>query len=153
MTGDQMLDDAVTARRLLVAMRKAVRLDDLDELTHEERTDLWVALKRAANAAYGLCKDLDRLLLAEAGRSRGWVASDGTSLTVARRFEVELVDEDAFAAWCADRGVDPFETTVKVTAEARKAVREALFEDGEKAPGVDAGEGTPYLTLGRGGPS
>lgn len=145
------VERAIAVRREAKALRSELSRSELEELTHEQRTDLWISAKRAANYLYSIAKDLDPLLLAEAGSSKGWKGSDGTGVDVKSRFEIEVLDEDEFAAWCADRGVDALQAKWSVTPDARKAVREALYDDGEKVPGVSAGDGNPFLSLGRGG--
>lgn len=140
---------ATEVRKRASSLRDELTAERLQALTHEQRVDVWVATRRAANALYSIAKDLDQLLLAEAGNSRGFVDSNGFPVEVKRRFETELLDEDEFAAWAAERGVDPFETKVALTREAKDAVKKALVEDGEKPPGVSAGMGNPFLSLGK----
>lgn len=147
------LEQAVNIRRDAKTLRADLTRPDLEAMSHQDRTDLWIAAKRAANYLYSIAKDLDPLLLAAAGGVKGWKGSDGTGVDVKSLFEVEVLDEDKFSAWAQDRGVDALQAKWSVTPEARKAVREALYDDGEKVPGVSAGEGNPFLSLGRGGAS
>lgn len=147
------LDQAVDLRRAAKQLRADLARADLETLDHAELTDLWISAKRAANYLYSLCKDIDPLLLAESGHTKGWKGSDGTGVDVRTRFEVDVTDEDAFSAWAVERGVTPLQAKWSVTSEARAAVREALYDDGEKVPGVSAGESNPFLALSRGGGS
>lgn len=144
------LEQATEIRRQARALREQLSPADLQRLDRQEALDLWTAAKRAANALYSVAKDLDPQLLAEVGSEAKVLDSTGWPVEIKRRWEIELLDEDEFAAWCADRQVTPFETTVRVSKDAREAVRDALLEDGEVVPGVSAGFGAPFLSLGRG---
>lgn len=144
------MEQAADLRRQAKALTDQLPPGVLADMPDDELLDLWVALKRAANALYTTVKQIDPILLNEVGNEAKVLDSTGWPVEVKRRWETEVVNEDEFAAWCADRGVEPFETKVAVKAEAREAVKEALLDDGEKVPGVSAGYGRPFLALGRG---
>lgn len=143
------IDQAAGVRRDAKALREALSLPDVEGMSHAERTDLWINAKRAADYLYSIVKQAAPLLLAEAGQTKGWVGSDGTGIDVRSKFEVEVLDEDRFSAWCQDRDITPLEARWQVTAAAKQAVADALYEDGEAVPGVSAGQGAPYLAINR----
>jgi hypothetical protein len=144
------LNQATELRRAATSLRDSLPTNELRQLDRQELLDLWTQLKRAANAAYTVCKAIDPMLLSEVGREAKVLDSTGWPVEIKRRWETEVLNEDEFAAWAADRDVDPFELKVTVSSEAREEIKRALLDDGEKVPGVSAGYGNPFLALGRG---
>lgn len=123
------------------------------ELSTDDKVALWRDCKEAANLLYRTCKVLEPDLLREGDGGRGW-HNGGRPVEVKRRFEIELLDPDAFAKWMQSLDderstAEPIEHTPKLTTVARGLVRDMVVKYGEKPDGVSAGHGNPFLSLGR----
>lgn len=126
-------------------------VEDHPDLPVDEKVALWRDAKEAANLLYRICKTLDPDLLRAGAGTRGW-QNDGRPVQIKRRFEIALQDPDAFEDWWAETvesEIDPFDRTPKLRKAAKKRIREAILEDGEKPDGVAAGYGGSYLSIGR----